>query len=241
MHQAESHEEFQEKLLKLCSSLLPLDGMRFDIYLPQANLDYHIGSDGEIDSMNEGYKSEYWECDPMHPSLFEGKDTIVITNSMLMTDFAWQKTRMYKEFFKPHSYFHNADVFFRQNGVIIAVLTLLRKDPAKMFTDQEVSLLKKIQPFIEYCLKKVYLPKRIYDRESLSEEFGFTARELDVVELALTGASNKILVKQLKISMPTLRTHMQNIYSKVDVHSSTELIAILLPLLAGSQPTKSSK
>lgn len=231
MNNPGSHEEFQAQLFKLCSSLFSLDGVRFDIYVPKANLDYYIGSDGEIDLMSEGYKRQFWECDPMHPSLFEGKGTVVVTNSMLMTDYAWQKTQIYKELFKPHNYFHNADVFFRQNGVIIAVLTLLRKDPAKMFTDHEVELLKKVQPFIEYCLKKVYLPKRIHNRESLSKEFSFTARELDVVELALTGASNKVLVRQLKISLPTLRTHMQNIYSKVGVHSSSELISTLMGIL----------
>ena len=100
-----------------------------------------------------------------------------------------------------------------------------------MFTDKEVERLKQVQPFIEYCLKKVYLSKRVHDRESLCDEYGFTARELDVVELALTGASNKVLVQQLKISLPTLRTHMQNIFSKVGVHSSSELISKLMSRL----------
>ena len=231
MNNPQSHEEFQTQLFKLCSTLFSIDGVRFDIYVPKTKLDYYMGSDVEIDIMSEGYKRQFWEFDPMHPSLFEGKDTIVVTNSMLMTDYAWQKTKIYKEFFKPHNYFHNADVFFRQNNVIIAVLTLVRKDPSKMFTDQEVELLKTIQPFVEYCLKKVYLPKRIHNRESLSKEFGFTTRELDVVELALTGASNKVLIKQLNISLPTLRTHMQNIYSKVGVHSSSELISTLMSIL----------
>ena len=231
MNQHGLHGEFQSELFKLCSNLLSLDGLRFNMYLPETGLNYQACSDDEIDLMEEGYKSQFWECDPMHPSLFEGKDTVVITNSMLMTDFAWQKTRLYVELFKPHNYFHNADVFFRQNGVIIAVLTLLRKDPVKMFTDKEVERLKQVQPFIEYCLKKVYLSKRVHDRESLCDEYGFTARELDVVELALTGASNKVLVQQLKISLPTLRTHMQNIFSKVGVHSSSELISKLMSLL----------
>jgi len=167
----------------------------------------------------------------MHPSNFEDKDTVVITNSMLMTDFSWQRTLIFKEFFKPHGYFHNADVFFRQKDRIIAVLSLVRKDPKQHFTDQEVELLKKVQPFIQYCLSKVYLPKRVHDRSSLADKYDFTARELDVVELALTGASNKVLVRQLKISLPTLRTHLQNIYAKVGVHSSSELISKLMAIL----------
>ncbi len=167
----------------------------------------------------------------MHPSNFEHTDTIVVTNSMLMTDFAWQKTEIYEKFYKPHGYFHNADIFFRQRDRIIAVLTLLRKDSTRHFTDQEVELLKKLQPFIQYTLSKVYLPKRVHNRQSMSDKYDLTAREMDVVELALTGASNKILVEKLNISLPTLRTHLQNVYTKVGVHSNSELISTLLQML----------
>ena len=65
----------------------------------------------------------------------------------------------------------------------------------------------------------------------MSEEFELTPRELDVIELALTGASNKILVEHLKVSQPTLRTHLQNIYLKIGVHSHSELISKVLGIL----------
>jgi len=80
-------------------------------------------------------------------------------------------------------------------------------------------------------LNKIYLPKRIHDRTTLSEEFELTPRELDVIELALTGASNKVLVEHLKVSQPTLRTHLQNIYAKIGVHSHSELISKVLGIL----------
>ncbi|MEP7299407.1 MAG: LuxR C-terminal-related transcriptional regulator [Burkholderiales bacterium] len=56
-------------------------------------------------------------------------------------------------------------------------------------------------------------------------QFRLTARELDVVEIAMTGVSNKVLCKHLEISLPTLRTHIQSIYTKVGVRSNAELIA----------------
>jgi DNA-binding CsgD family transcriptional regulator len=231
MSQFESPEEFQRELFALINRLISVDGLRFNVYVPRINLNQEVGSDKKIDQMVKDYAKEYWEHDPMHPSRFEETATTVITNSLLMTDFAWQKTQIFKEFFKPHEFFHNADVFFRQKGRVIAVLTLVRKDRAEPFTSKEVELLEDLQPFIQFSLSKAYLPKRVHDRTSLAEKFDFTARELDVVELALTGASNKVLTAQLKISQPTLRTHLQNIYTKVDVHSSSELISKLLGLL----------
>ena len=231
MSQFESPEGFQNELFALINRVITVDGLRFNIYVPRLNLNEEVGSDLLMEQMSKDYANEYWSHDPMHPSCFEGTSVVVITNSLLMTDVSWQQTQIYKEFFKPHDIFHNADVFFRQKNRIIAVLSLVRKNRKEPFIKAEVELLTKLQPFIQYSLNKVYLPKRVHDRVSLAKKFGFTARELDVVELALTGASNKVLIGQLKISQPTLRTHLQNIYLKVGVHSSSELISKLLGLL----------
>jgi DNA-binding CsgD family transcriptional regulator len=223
--------EFEQKLFELINDLICVDGLRFNIYVPGIKLYQEIASDDDIDQMVKDYSIEYWACDPMHPSNFEHTERLVVTNSEMMTDFAWQKTEIFKNFFSPHGIFHNADVFFRQQDKIIAVLTLLRSDPSQRFNAKEVGLLNSIQPFIQFSLQNIYLPKRTHDRESMSNEFGLTAREVDVLELALTGASNKILVDQLKISLPTLRTHLQNIYTKTGVHSLSELIFKVMSLL----------
>lgn len=231
MSMTQSTEAFETELFEMARRLLPVDGLRFNIYVPKAHLHQDVSAnDSEADAA-EDYQSNYWHLDPMHPSNFEDTDTVVITNSMLMSDSAWQKTEIFKKFLKPIGYFHNADVFFRQEDRIIGVLTLVRKDSTKHFTDQEVALLKKVQPFIQYTLLNVYLSERVHDRQSMSDEYNLTTRELDVVELALTGASNKILVEKLNISLPTLRTHLQNVYSKVGVHSNSELISTLLHIL----------
>ena len=225
-------EDFQRELFSMIERVLPVDAIRFNIYVPHLDLKQENCSNAKINEMSQLYAAKkVWELDPLHPSNFEDKDTVIVTNSMLMTDFAWQRTDFFKRFFKPYGYFHNADVFFRQEGRIIAVLTLLRRDPIAFFTDKETQLLTKMHSFIQYSLSNVYLPKRVHDRTSLATTFDFTARELDVVELALTGVSNKVLVKQLRVSMPTLRTHMQNIYAKTGVHSNSELISKLMSIL----------
>jgi DNA-binding CsgD family transcriptional regulator len=228
MGRTELHEEFQNELFQFINRLLPVDGLRFNVYVPRIDLNLEVAGDDKIYAMTQDYQKKFWLIDPMHPSKFDDSETIVVSNTLLMTNIAWMRTKIYQEFFEPNGVFHNADVFFRRNERIIAVLSLVRNEKHKPFTPREIRELEIIQPFVQFTLNKTYLPQRIHDRTTLAVEFELTPRELDVVELSLTGASNNILVDQLKISLPTLRTHLQNIYAKVGVHSNSELISKIL-------------
>ncbi|CAN7609440.1 LuxR C-terminal-related transcriptional regulator [Duganella sp. LjRoot269] len=220
-------DEFKRELLALVNGLLPADGTRFYIYVPWAQLKQDTASDGQLDQMVGDYARKFWALDPMHPSRFEETGTVVISNSTIMEDAAWRETEIFKGFYQPNGYFHNCDIFLRQKDRIVAVLTLVRKRADQPFTAGEIALLRQVQPFVEYALGAIYVPSRVHNRASLSAEYRLTPREIDVVEIAATGVSNKVLCKHLAISLPTLRTHIQNIYTKMGVRSNAELIAKL--------------
>ena len=50
-------------------------------------------------------------------------------------------------------------------------------------------------------------------------------RELEVLRFIAAGLPNKKITEQLYISMSTVKTHLRNIYGKLDVHSRTEAVA----------------
>ena len=220
-------KEFEQELFSLIQRLLPVDGIRFFMYVPWAQLKQELSSDHDLDEMVKDYPKKYWTIDPMHPSHYEDTEHTVICNSQLMDNEAWSQTEILNKFYRPNGYFHNCDMFFRQKNRIVAILSMVRKNPAMPFTDAEMEQLRHNQPFIEYCLGKMYISDRAHNRSSLIDKYHLTAREVDVIEIALTGVSNKILCRHLGISLPTLRTHMQRIYSKLDVHSNAELISKL--------------
>ncbi len=52
-------------------------------------------------------------------------------------------------------------------------------------------------------------------------------REFDLLSLIVEGADNKRISEELFISPNTVKTHLRNIYSKLDVHSKEEIIALV--------------
>ena len=221
-------DEFQNQVINLVSGFVQVDLVRFLVFFPRQNFQQSAYSIPSKETMEDEYQRVHWHKDPMHPTLYEDTDTIVVSDSMLMSLAEWQQHPFYLEFLKPHGLEHDMDVFFRKDGRIVGVLTMIRTDADCPFTPEDVAVIEKLHPFMEYTLDKVFLSERISERKQLIERYDLTLREMDVLEYALSGLSNKELARYLKISLPTLRTHLQNIYLKVDVHSTSELISRVL-------------
>ena len=63
-------------------------------------------------------------------------------------------------------------------------------------------------------------PKESYDPNKL----GLSKREIEVLELIAEGFSNQEIADQLFVSLNTTKTHISNIYSKLNVKRRTQAI-----------------
>ncbi len=66
--------------------------------------------------------------------------------------------------------------------------------------------------------------------ESTSPELDLsvlTEREIEIVDCILKGLTNKQIATDVFLSVNTIKTHLKNIYEKLDVHSRTELVVKL--------------
>ena len=75
-------------------------------------------------------------------------------------------------------------------------------------------------------VKKVFLSIKNKRTVSLAdEELSLTKRELEILECLAQGYSDKEIASSLYISEHTSRTHIRNIYHKMDVHSRSQAVA----------------
>ena len=218
--------EFQQELIELVRGLMPVSAIRFWLINPQMNLKGYVSYNIDAET-EEIYQEQYSHLDPMHPSRYEDTDVTVICSDTMMSAEEWRRSEFYREFMAPRHYNHDVDVFFRNGGKIIAVLTVVRDNILGAFTGEELLLLQRIQPFLEYSLNSVYLPRRFSERELFSNRFLFTERELDVVEVVMAGSDIKTVASELNLSQATVKTHLQHIFEKTGVHSTRELISML--------------
>lgn len=215
--------DFQQESLKLINSFLELKSSAF--YLVGPNMRHRgLVTHNLAKADDKLYQSRYMHMDPLNPGLHEDGGETVLHMDSIMSPQLIEQLAYYQDFLKPMNYRYVADMFFRSDGKIIAVITMLRSIDQGPFSPEELMILRKLQPFLEFTLNSVYLPERIAQRKSIAERYQLTARELDVLELVLSGAGNKAIANELMIGLPTVKSHLQHVYRKTSVVTRTELV-----------------
>jgi len=179
-------------------------------------------------SIEKDYTRSFSSLDPLNPARFADKDLTVVTLDSQMPAHLLKQTLYYQEFMQPHGHRYVADMFFRRDGQIVAVLSMLRQESMGSFSDAELQLLRKLQPFMEYSLNAVYLPKRNRERAAIGDKYQLTGRELDVLELLLSGAANKTIAGDLSLGLATVKTHLHHIFQKTGVTTRSELVGLMM-------------
>ena len=224
---ADFPNRFQRESLNLVNSLFDLSSSAF--YLVGPDMEHRGVVLRNLEHEDErNYAANFREIDPLNPARFAATAQNVVCIDEQLSQDELLRSDYYLGFMQPLGHRHVTDMFFRLEGEIVAVLTLLRSAELGPFSADELAHLNKLQPFLEYALNSVYLPRRVQQRRSARERFSLTDREVDVVELIVAGANNQVIARELGLSLATVKTHLQHIYHKAGVSSRTALIAKVL-------------
>lgn len=224
--------QFQRECLDLLHRLMPLDSSGFYLVGPDMR---HSGVvlRNLAPGTERDYTRLYRDSDPLNPRNFRSGSTRLVNIDKLVPEEQLLASDYYRSFMQPLGHRHVTDMFFRRDGDIVAVATLLRSPKTGAFSEDELALLRSLQPFLEFTLNITYIPARHRQRDSIQVRYKLTSREVDVVEQVVSGASNKNIARDLSLSLATVKTHLQHIFSKVGVSSRTALSARVLGDLGG--------
>ncbi|MDE5446017.1 helix-turn-helix transcriptional regulator [Bradyrhizobium sp. CSA207] len=64
-----------------------------------------------------------------------------------------------------------------------------------------------------------------YHSRSMPDDIALTQRELDVLALMAEGASNKMIARELGISVHTVKFHVGSLFDKLDATGRTDAVA----------------
>ncbi len=76
---------------------------------------------------------------------------------------------------------------------------------------------------------RIVAPSGSFDARcrAIAEAFGLTSREAEVFQFYARGRSTAVVQEELVLSYNTVKTHVRNMYRKMDVHSQQELIDLV--------------
>lgn len=181
---------------------------RVNAYLkPEAYVLHNISN-----STHQQYLEHFQPLDPLSPSRFGQQ---VITVATMTPGICARHRHYYHEFMLPNHVCDMIEIFIRRGHRIIAGISLMRDIP---FSSEERLRAQAVQPLLGLAI-----------HDSLQEDNDLasilTAKEREIVGMVCEGASNKLIARQLNISLSTVKTHLRNIFAKTEVINRTELVS----------------
>ncbi|HGA5701955.1 TPA: response regulator transcription factor [Salmonella enterica subsp. enterica serovar Birkenhead] len=197
--------------LQSIAQLIPLSSAvfyRVNAYLkPEAYVLHNISN-----STHQQYLEHFQPLDPLSPSRFGQQ---VVTVATMTPGICARHRHYYHEFMLPNHVCDMIEIFIRRGHRIIAGISLMRDIP---FSSEERLRAQAVQPLLGLVI-----------HDSLQEDNDLasilTAKEREIVGMVCEGASNKLIARQLNISLSTVKTHLRNIFAKTEVINRTELVS----------------
>ncbi|ECS1307695.1 helix-turn-helix transcriptional regulator [Salmonella enterica] len=197
--------------LQSIAQLIPLSSAvfyRVNAYLkPEAYVLHNISN-----STHQQYLEHFQPLDPLSPSRFGQQ---VVTVATMTPGICARHRHYYHEFMLPNHVCDMIEIFIRRGHSIIAGISLMRDIP---FSSEERLRAQAVQPLLGLAIHDSLQEDN--DLESI-----LTAKEREIVGMVCEGASNKLIARQLNISLSTVKTHLRNIFAKTEVINRTELVS----------------
>ncbi|AVR05090.1 helix-turn-helix transcriptional regulator [Pluralibacter gergoviae] len=204
-------QQVANRCLQTIAQLIPLSSAVFyRVDARQMPQNYVLHNVAE--NTHRQYLEHFQSHDPLLPVHFHHQRASVVT----MTPVRVARCRhYYHDFMLPNNMRDMTEIFIRRRQGIVAGISLMRDTP---FSEEERQRVGAILPLVDLVIGDA-----LQDEEAFSGLL--TLKEREILDLVKEGASNKIIARELNISLSTVKTHLRHIFSKTEVVNRTELVS----------------
>ncbi|MNL53915.1 putative HTH-type transcriptional regulator [compost metagenome] len=119
------------------------------------------------------------------------------------------------------------DLLFCAGGIPVASAALLHQESSR---EKKMGAcdLKEVHKYLQYAFSILPSVRLINMNAELEARYKLTPKERAVVELIVSGESNKSIAARLGMELPTTKTHVLHIFEKLEVDSRGKVISLLM-------------
>ena len=174
------------------------------------------------------YEQYYQFHDPITFKMQPYRRAVSVNEVMAQQDLI--NTEFFNDFLARDGLYYGINIYVYDNGNRnIGDFRVWRSRKRENFDRRELEILDMIAPHFRNAMRNILFAKHRIPaleldeiRKSLCDAYSLTRRELDVATAILEGLPDRKISETLHISMPTLRSHVQHVFGKLDVNSRTE-------------------
>ncbi|WP_252092271.1 helix-turn-helix transcriptional regulator [Pseudomonas sp. MWU13-3659] len=170
--------------------------------------------------MHARYLARYRAFDPLQPGRCLAIGGPVVSLRQGLARLPQDQGRTYRQFLAQHQVVDVVEIIAQVQGQPRAGVSLLRCASLGEFGDAELQRLLPLHGLMQLAVASQPLAEN-------PVPIALTPRERQIAELLRQGASNKLIARALGVGLPTVKTHLINLFRKLEVSNRTELVASL--------------
>jgi DNA-binding CsgD family transcriptional regulator len=176
--------------------------------------------------LDQVFWEHYWNCQACSYAARTGDLRSVVTAADFYSVRQWHSTGMYTEHHRPLGFEHQLKLCLPSALPPTAgpgrhvQLTLIRA-PGRDFSERDRAVLTLLGPHLDRAYLDAERCRRPIPR--------LTPRQKDLLRLLAGGHTNAQIARRLGISEGTVRTHLENIYERLQVSSRTAAVTRAFP------------
>ncbi len=191
--------------------------------VPDDDEDPDPAPDQELD---QAFWQHFWNCEPCSYPDRTGDWRSIIQVSDFYSVREFHSTGMYCDIYRPQGLEHHMGLFLPEPpgpnaGVGRTARLLFIRGPGRAFSERDRAVLTLLRP---------HLQQAFLDAERRRNPVpDLTPRHWDLLHLIAAGHTNIQIARQLGLSEGTVRTHLENIYARLEVSNRTAAIIRAFP------------
>jgi DNA-binding CsgD family transcriptional regulator len=135
------------------------------------------------------------------------------------------ESAVYRRLLAEHGVTDVIDLMFRAEGIAVAGVGFLKRAEDPPVDAATIGAARAIQRFVEHSLQNHERVRAPAWRRALARDYALTPREIAVAELVQGGLSNAEIAEALGMKLPTVKTHLAQVFGKTGCATRTKLAA----------------